>query len=134
MKLGRKKSDGSDGQDDQQKKQTDVEVDKVEVSNNVAKFLVAKGLGKKQWIVVKEIPLVEIEHVEKFGNELTVTWKGATFKFVSKEKTDLFRKLVDQVNARLEGASTKPAASPTDITQPASEAGVPPGSSPDAQP
>jgi hypothetical protein len=102
MKLGRKKSDDSEGQGDQSKKQMGIEVAKVEVSDNVAKFLVSKGLGKKQWIVVREIPLLEIEHVEKFANELSVTWKGNAESFFTKEKTDLFGALVDQVNRMFE--------------------------------
>ena len=105
-----------------EKKQKGIQVSKVEVSDNIVKFFAAKGLLKKQWIVVKEIPLLEIEHIEKFGNELSVTWKGATYTFFSKEKTDLFSKLVDQVNGILEGVSTEPAAPPTNGTQPAPEA------------
>src|SRR5208282_5974328 len=77
-------------------------VSKVEVSENIAKFFVAKGFGKKQWIVVREIPLLEIEHILKFGNELNVTWKGTTDSFFTKAKTDLFSKLVDQVNIMFE--------------------------------
>ena len=103
MKLRRKQSNDSENQEDPQgKKQKGIEVAKVEVSDNVAKFFVAKGLGKKQWIVVREIPVLEIEHVEKFGNELSVTWKGVTDSFFTKEKIDLFGKLVDQVNIILE--------------------------------
>ena len=117
-----------------EKKQKDIQVSKVEVSDNIVKFFVAKGLLKKQWIVVKEIPLLEIEHIEKFGNELSVTWKGATYTFFSKEKTDVFSKLVDQVNGILEGASTEPPASPTsDVIQPAPEASTPQDSTPDVQ-
>ena len=101
MKLGRKKSRTSEGQGDP-KKQMGIKVAKVDVSDNVAKFLVAKGLGKKQWIVVREIPLVEIEHVEKFGSELSVTWKGTTESFFTKEKRDLFGVLIDQVNKMFE--------------------------------
>ena len=103
MKLKRKQSNDSAGQEDPpKKKQKGIQVAKVEVSDNIAKFFVAKGLGKKQWIVVKEIPVLEIEHIEKFGNELSVTWKGVTDSFFTKEKTDLFGKLVDQVNRMLE--------------------------------
>ena len=91
-----------------EKKQKGIQVSKVEVSDNIVKFFAAKGLFKKQWIVVKEIPLLEIEHIEKFGNELSVTWKGTTYTFFSKEKTDIFSKLVDQVNGIIEGGSTEP--------------------------
>ena len=64
-------------------------------------------MRKKQWIVVQEIPILEIEHIEKFGNELSVTWKGVTDSFFTKEKTDLFGKLVDQVNGILEDHQRK---------------------------
>ena len=103
MRLRRKKSSDSAVQENSPKKKPNgIEVAKVEVSDNSVKFFVAKGLGKKQWIVVREIPVLEIEHVEKFGNELNVTWKGTTDSFFTKEKTDLFGKLVDQVNTILE--------------------------------
>ena len=95
-----------------EEKQKRIEVSKVEVSDNIVKFFAAKGFFRKQWIVVKEIPLLEIEHIEKFGKELSVTWKGATYTFFSKEKTDLFSKLVDQVNGILEGVGTEPVAPP----------------------
>ncbi len=98
------------------KKQKGIQVSKVEVSDNMVRFFAAKGFRKKQWIVVKEIPILEIEHIEKFGNEVSVTWKGVTYTFFSKEKTDVFRKLVDQVNGILEGGSTEPAAPPTNGT------------------
>lgn len=107
-----------------EKPQTAMQVSKVEVSDKIVKFSVAKGFPKKQWTVVKEIPILEIEHVEKFGKELSLTWKGATYTFFTKEKTDLFRPLVDQVNGILEGANTEPAAP---------EARMPPGSNPEAQ-
>ena len=116
-----------------EKKEKDIQVSKVEVSENIVKFFVAKGLLKKQWIVVKEIPLLEIEHIEKFGNQLSITWKGVTYTFFSKE-TGVFSKLVDQVNGILQGASTEPPASPTsDVIQPAPEASTPQDSTPDVQ-
>ena len=110
MKRGRKQPEDSAGQDEQPKKKSkSIEVSKVEVSDNVAKFFAARGFFRKHWIVVKEIPLLEIERIKKFGNELSVTWKGATYIFFSKQKTDIFGKLVDQVNGILEGINTEPA-------------------------
>ncbi len=109
MRLKRKQSSNSEGQEDPpKKKQKGIKVSKVEVSDNIVKFFAAKGLFKKQWIVVKEIPILEIEHIKKFGNELSVTWKGTAYTFLSKEKTDIFSKLVDQVNGIIEGGSTEP--------------------------
>ena len=117
MRLGRKQSKDSAGQEDPPKKKPkSIAVSKVEVSDDVAKFFVAKGFLKKKWIVVKEIPLHEIEHIEKFGNELSVTWKGVTDTFFTKKKIDVFSKLVGQVNGILEGGSTEPTAPPTNGT------------------
>ena len=103
MKLRRKQpEDSSDQQKPQKKKPKGLEVGKFEVSDNTAKFFAAKGFGKKQWVAVREIPVLEIEHVENSGNELSVTWKGATDSFFTKEKGDSFSKLVEQINGILE--------------------------------
>ena len=103
MKLGRKQSeDPSDQQKPQKKKPKGIQVDKFEVSDNTVKFFAAKGLAKKQWVAVREIPVPEIEHIEHFDNELSVTWKGVTDSFFAKEKTDSFGKLVEQINGILE--------------------------------
>jgi len=102
MKRNKKQPSDSEGQENPpKKKQKGIEVTKVEVSDNIAKFFVAKGLGKKKWILVREIPVLEIERIEKLGNKLSVTWNGITDEFFTKEKTDLFGKLVDQVNGIL---------------------------------
>ena len=79
-----------------------VEVNKVEIADNTVKFFVAKGRRKKHWVIVKEIPVLEIEHIESSDNELTVTWKGATDLFCTKDKTGSFTALVEQVNGMLE--------------------------------
>ena len=103
MKLRRKRSkDSSDQQEPQKKKPKGLEVGKFEVSDNTVKFFAAKGFGKKQWVTVREIPVLEIEHIENLGNELTVTWKGGTDSFFTKEKGDSFSKLVEQIKGILE--------------------------------
>ena len=79
-----------------------VEVNKVEIADNALKFFVAKGRRKKQWVIVKEIPVYEIEHIESFGNHLSVTWKGVTSSFFFKNKNESFGKLADDVNGILE--------------------------------
>ena len=79
-----------------------VKVDKAEIVDNTVKFFVAKGRRKKQWVTVKEIPVLEIEHIESSGNEVTVTWKGATDLFCTKDKTGSFTALVEQVNGIIE--------------------------------
>ncbi len=79
-----------------------VEVAKVEIADNTVKFFVAKGRTKKRWVIVKEIPVLEIEHIESSDNQLTVTWKGVADSFYSKDKTGSFTALVEQVNGILE--------------------------------
>jgi hypothetical protein len=105
MKLRRNKSeDSSDQQKTQKKKPKGLQIDKFEVSDNTVKFFAAKGFGKKQWILVREIPVLEIQHIENMGNELSVTWKGAAApeSFFTKEKVDSFSKLVEQINGILD--------------------------------
>jgi hypothetical protein len=105
MKLRRNKSeDSSDEQEPQKKKPKSLQVDKFEVSGNTVKFFAAKGFGKKQWILVREIPVLEIEQIKNMDNELSVTWKGVAVpeSFFTKEKTDSFGKLVEQINGILE--------------------------------
>ena len=103
MKLERKQSKDSAGQEDPpKKKQKGIEVAKVEVSDNIVKFFVAKGFRKKRWVAVKEIPVYEITGIENFGNELSVTWKGVTDTFFMKGRAESLGKLRDEVNGMLE--------------------------------
>ena len=105
MLLKRKQSeDASDQQKSGKKRSKGFEVGKFEVSDNTLKFFAAKGFGKKSWVLVREIPVHEIEHIENLGNELSLTWKGAADaeSFFTKEKTDSFGKLVEQINGILE--------------------------------
>lgn len=103
MNLTRNKSEDSSKQAKTKKtKPKGLEVGKFESSDNKVTFFTAKGMGKKKWVAVREIPVLEIEHIENVGNELTVTWKGVTEWFFTKEKTGSFSPLVEQVNAILE--------------------------------
>ena len=77
-------------------------VTKFELSDNTVKFFVAKGFRKKRLVVIKEIPVYEINSIEHFGNELSVTWKGVTDLFFMEKKAESFGKLCDEVNGLLE--------------------------------
>jgi hypothetical protein len=79
-----------------------IPVQKVEVVNDNVKFSMAKGFFKKRWIVVKEIPVLEITRIENFGNELAVTWKDKVDTFFMKGKSESFGRLCDKVNEILE--------------------------------
>ncbi len=73
--------------------------EKYEVSNYVLKFFVEKGLFKKRWVLIKEIPISEITLFENLGKELLVTWKGVTESFVIKNKGSSFSGLREQIQS-----------------------------------
>ncbi|MGA2524955.1 MAG: hypothetical protein ABSF65_12510, partial [Candidatus Bathyarchaeia archaeon] len=107
MKLRiRKPKDSSDQQEPEKAKAggkpKGLEVGKFEVSEDKLKFFVAKGFGKKQWVVARVIPVAEVESINGEGNELTVTSKGVAEAFHTKDKTGSFATFVEQVNAMLE--------------------------------
>ena len=79
----------------------DIPVAKFEVTDDTAKFLVAKGFFKKRWVVAEEIPVYEITSIDNFGNELGVIWKGVAYTFCIKE-TDSVGKLRNKVKGMLE--------------------------------
>lgn len=83
-------------------KQKVIPIAKAEIIEGTVKFFVAKGLIKKRWVAIKEIPVFEITNVENFGNELNVTWNGVTDIFSMKKKDESFSKLRDQINGMLE--------------------------------
>lgn len=83
-------------------KRKGIAIDKYEIKENLLKFFVMKGLFKKRWVVIKEIPIAEISNVESFGNELSITWKDATDLLVLKKKSETFTALREQVLALLE--------------------------------
>jgi hypothetical protein len=60
----------------------------LELVGNTIKFHVEKGRLKKQKEIAKEIPITDIESMERVGNELSITWKGVTDRFII-EKAEL---------------------------------------------
>jgi hypothetical protein len=54
----------------------------IELVDNTVKFYLEKGRFRRLKQVAKEIPFADIETVERVENELNVTWKGATDRFV----------------------------------------------------
>jgi hypothetical protein len=55
---------------------------------NTIKFYVEKGSFRKQKLIAKEIPIADIESIERTENEISITCKGVTDRFVV-EKTEL---------------------------------------------
>jgi hypothetical protein len=54
----------------------------LELVSNTIKFHIEKGRLKKQKQIAKEIPIADIESIERVGNELSITCKGVTDRFV----------------------------------------------------
>lgn len=69
--------------------------------DHTLKFYVKKGHFTKQQKIIKEIPVVEIESIAKEENELSVTWKGATDRFVI-EKVELIASIYEEINKDLQ--------------------------------
>jgi hypothetical protein len=57
----------------------------LEFIDNTLKFHIKKGRFRKRKEISKEIPMAEIEGMNRVGNELCITWKGTTDTFVIEE-------------------------------------------------
>lgn len=75
----------------------------IELVDNTIKFYVEQGRLRRQKQVAKEIPLVDIEAVERVENELNVTWKGVTDRFVIEQA-----ELAETMRARIAEALDVP--------------------------
>jgi len=90
-------------------------IEKYELSDIALKFFKAKGMLKKHWVLVIEIPISEIISIENLGDELTVTWKGSDYKFISKKK-ESFSSLVEQIRV-LQEKQKKATETEKEVTQ-----------------
>lgn len=59
---------------------------KLEFIDNAIKFYITKGRLKKRTEVVREIPMADIEGMDRVGKEISVTWKGITDIFFIEEE------------------------------------------------
>jgi hypothetical protein len=69
---------------------------KLEFIDNTIKFHISKGRLRKRTEVVREIPLADIEGMDRVGKEISVTWKGITDIFVIEEEESagaIFKKI-----------------------------------------
>jgi hypothetical protein len=57
----------------------------LELTTDAVKFYVETGRFRKRRNVVREIPLADVESVERQGNDLSVTWKGTIETFTIKQ-------------------------------------------------
>jgi hypothetical protein len=72
----------------------------LEFTDNTIKFRMEKGRLKKRKEIAREIPIVDIENIERVGNEFSITWKGVTETFVT-EKAELVGTIYEKVTEAL---------------------------------
>jgi hypothetical protein len=73
-----------------------------ELSNGVLEFYDLKGLLKKKSILVRKIPVKEIDFVETYWNEISITWNGISNIFIKKDSFESFSDLRNKIRALLE--------------------------------
>jgi hypothetical protein len=69
---------------------------KLEFIDNLLKFHISKGRLRKRSEVIRQIPLADIEGMDRVGKEISVTWKGITDIFVIEEEESagaIFKKI-----------------------------------------
>jgi len=59
------------------------------LTGDAAKFYVETGRFRKQRKIAREIPLTDVENVERQGNDLSVTWKGTTEVFAMEQASQV---------------------------------------------
>jgi len=57
----------------------------LEFIDDTIKFHISKGRLRKRREVVREIPMADIEGMDRVGKEISITWKGITDIFVIEE-------------------------------------------------
>jgi hypothetical protein len=72
----------------------------LEFTDNTIKFRMEKGRFKKRKEIAREIPIADIENIERVGNEFSITWKGVTETFVA-EKAELVGTIYEKVTEAL---------------------------------
>jgi len=68
----------------------------LEFIDNTIKFHIEKGRFRKRQELSREIPMSDIEAINRVGNELSITWKGSTDIFVI-EKTEQVGKIFEKI-------------------------------------
>ena len=68
----------------------------LEFIDDTIKFHISKGRLRKRMEVIREIPLADIERMDRVGKEISITWKGITDIFVIEEEESagtIFKKI-----------------------------------------
>ena len=73
----------------------------LELSGDTIKFHPDKERFKKQKEIAKEIPLADVENIDRMANEISITWKGVTETFVM-QKAELAITIYERITAALD--------------------------------
>jgi len=60
-----------------------------ELTGDTVKFYAKTGRLRKRREIIREIPMTEVESLERQGNDLSIGWKGTTDMFVMEQTTQL---------------------------------------------
>jgi hypothetical protein len=73
----------------------------LDFDGNTIKFHIEKGKLKKRKEIAREIPIADIENIERVETELNITWKGVTDRFVV-EKAEFAGTIHEKITGALE--------------------------------
>src|SRR3990170_8994431 len=84
------------------------------LADDALKFYVETGRFRKHRKIVREIPLADVESVERQGNDLSIVWKGTTDMFVAERASQvepIYERIMSALKERTKNVENK---EPTD--------------------
>src|SRR4030066_464319 len=82
------------------------------VAGDAMKFYVETGRFRKHRKIAREIPMADVESVERQGNDLSIVWKGATEMFVVEQAAQvepIYERITMTLKERNKGEENKEA-------------------------
>src|SRR4030066_1896956 len=83
------------------------------VAGDAVKFYVETGRFRKHRKIAREIPMADVESVERQENDLSIVWKGATEMFVVEQASQvepIYERITTALKERTKDAENKEAA------------------------
>ena len=80
------------------------------LGDDAVTFYVETGRFRKRRKVIREIPLPDVESVERQGNDLSILWKGNTDMFVAEKASQvepIYERITTALKERTKGAENK---------------------------
>src|SRR4030065_2989345 len=82
------------------------------LTDDAVRFYVESGLFKKRRKIIRDIPMADVESVERQGNDLSIFWKGTTDMFVIAQLSQVeltFERMTAALKERTKDAEKKEA-------------------------